>query len=1680
VSQAITSKLSPIERERLLALARSFNVKRQSASLPGIEVAKGRERNGLSFAQQRLWFLAQMEGVSTAYHIPMGLHLRGDLHRGALRKALARIVARHEALRTTFFEIDGEPVQRVGGAKESGLDWQEHLGEHADSEEIESLIREEVNTAFDLERGPLIRARLIQQSDQEHTLLVTMHHIISDGWSTGVLIKELGVLYDAFLREKEDPLPELQIQYADYAAWQRRWIEGDVLREQSEYWRKTLTDVPALLEVPGDHLRPADQDYSGASVEIKLEEEQVNGLKRLSKRHGTTLYMTLLAGWAVLLGRLSGQQDIVIGTPVANRNRIEVEPLIGFFVNTLALRVDLSGAPTVSELLAKVKTRALEAQQHQDIPFEQVVEIVRPVRSLAHHPLFQVMFAWQNAAEGRLDLAGLEVGPLQSIKYSVAKFDMTLSLQEAGGQIVGELEYAKALFEGATIERYLGYLRSLLSAMVADDTQVIDELPLLSEEERRRVLYEWNDTAVEYPAEKCVQELFQEQVAQTPEATAVGQAAWRLSYRQLDTRANQVAFSLRELGVGPEVMVGVCMERTPDLAVALMGIFKSGGVYVPIDPEYPPERIQQIVDESKMRVLITDEMNQPRLTVVLANEEIEPKSIQITELLARGEAKEKIVAGQHIDNLAYVIYTSGSTGKPKGVMIPQRGMVNHLWALISDLNLSAEDAVAQTASICFDISVWQILAILVIGGRVEIISTERVREPEQLLTSLEENEVSVVELVPLMIQGILQISATRLGLAKLRWLLTTGEAATAEMCRNWLAKFPHVRLLNAYGPAECSDDVAYCEIQRADVAGVDTTPIGRPIANMRAYILNDRKEPVPIGVAGELYIGGIGLGRGYLGRPELTAERFIPDRFVSEAGARMYRTGDLGRWRGDGNIEFVGRNDFQVKIRGYRIELGEIEARLAEQAGVGEAVVVAREDTAGDQRLVAYYTTDENGGGLGALELRTALAAKLPAYMVPAAYMRLESFPTNVNGKLDTKALPAPQADAYARAGYEAPQGEIEEKLAAIWAEVLKLEQVGRNDNFFELGGHSLLAVRVVNKIQESGFKLSASDLFIHPTVQTLAAVIRVPQGARVVADQAIWIGNGDKQQPLFMAHCGAGEIFYIPLLAQHITSGTAICALPAKPDTEPQMRTVEGMASRMVKMMRDVQPFGPYRIAGWSFGGLLAYEVANQLIGADQEVEFLGIIHTQYESNSYIPQVATQSQTSSSRSREDLFDALLSEAARDTQTIPPTVNQVPNVNSIAFENLLQDCRELALVPEFLKDRSISEIKHFLNRVLALRLAAARYQAHPIPIPIQLFIGQDDKEVVNSFGGWDSVLPTSLIHVINIPGTHDSMMTSPNIECLGEHVSATLSRIPLDRTVVPETRYSPLVVLKQAPPDAPCLFCVPGAGADVTAFIELALSLDLPWPIYGLQPRGMDGDQVPHSTVRAAVESCLRAITSIPLAGNVHLLGHSFGGWIALEVARELRKQQRNIASLTLLDTNPPDADLDPTREYTPEEIMSQWLSIIQQILNRSLGITVTELMAERPTVQRDLLHRRLVEERLMPRGSRPEDLRGPLRSFAAALRSHYRSPEPYPQCVHLVLVDDSKLDRDHNGARQRQIRDTWRRYAPALTLVRAPGNHVTVLKSPHVTTLSSIVKNIVTREPANSFNDKQPLINMA
>ncbi|CAG0937556.1 partial fengycin family lipopeptide synthetase D, partial [Thermoflexales bacterium] len=1036
----------------------------------------------LSFAQQRLWFLDQLEPGSPLYNIPAAIRLTGTLNVAALAGSLNHVIARHEVLRTTFHTVEGRPVQVIAPRLRFGLPVVDlsTLAGTVQEQAVRQLVGAEAQTPFDLTRGPLVRAKLLRLGTDEYVLLLTLHHIISDGWSIGILIGELTAGYQALATQTTVLLPELPIQYADYAAWQREWLQGDVLDEQLGYWKQQLALAPALLELPTDRPRSAVPTYRGATYSFVLPAPLTLALKELSRQESVTLFMTLLAGFQTLLSRYTGQRDIVVGTPIANRNRLEIEGLIGFFVNTLVLRTDLSGNPTFRAVLQEVREMTLGAYAHQDVPFEMLVEVLQPVRDLSYAPLFQVMFAWQNAPTlSPAAQQDLSVAPLAT-ESGTAKFDLTLSAQERGAEIACTLEYSTDLFDAATIERLAGHWQMLLEGVVVDSARRVVDMPLLSMAERRGILEGLSGAATLPVTPVCLPALFEAQAQRTPEAEAVWCDGVTVSYRELDQRANCLARYLQRQGVGPETLVGVCVERTIELVVGLLGVLKAGGAYVPLDPKYPPERVEYMLRDASATVLLTQE----RLFERLPQTNAQVICLDRDWTLIKQERAEEINCTITPEHLAYVIYTSGSTGRPKGVALTHAGAVTLVeWAQREYREEDLRRVLAAT-SVCFDLSVYELFVPLSCGGCV-ILVEDALRLIDQAIPT----EVTLINTVPSAMRELVRLQALP---GSVRVVNLAGEPLGRRLVEDVYAAGVS-RVYNLYGPTE---DTTYSTYEVV-AQGVQPT-IGRPVANTRAYILDEALEPVPIGVPGDLYLSGAGLARGYLNRPDLTAEKFIPNPFAQERGPRLYRTGDRARWLVDGRMEFLGRRDHQVKVHGYRIELGEIEARLNDYPGVDTSVVVVHEGEGAEKRLAAYVVP-KAGVRLIADELQASLRGRLPEYMVPAALVFLAQMPLTPNGKVDRRALPMPEGERPEHVGtYVAPRNPIEELVAGVMATILSLERVGVHDNFFELGGHSLLATQVISRLwQAFNIELPLRTLFEEPTVAGLARQVETARLAQ-------------------------------------------------------------------------------------------------------------------------------------------------------------------------------------------------------------------------------------------------------------------------------------------------------------------------------------------------------------------------------------------------------------------------------------------------------------------------------------------------------------------------------------------------------------------------------------------------------
>ena len=1150
-----------------------------------------------TFTQQRLWFLDQLRPGDVSYLIPWALRITGTLDPAAFERSLNEVVRRHEVLRTTFSLIDGELAQIVADPVAVPLPSTDLSGYPDPEAEARRLATQEAQMPLDLAKGPLVRGRLLRLGAQDHVLLLTLHHIIFDGWSRSIFIRELASLYEAFGAGLPSPLPEPQLQYADYAVWQRRFMEGKKFAKQLEYWKQQLANAPAALELPTDRPRPMVQTFRGTAKAIAFPPALSERLREFSRARRASVFMTLLAGFQALLARHSGQDDIVAGTLVANRNRSEWEGLIGFFANTLALRLDLSGDPTFDDLVVQARNRALDAYSHQDVPFERIVQEISPERSLSHNPIFQVLFSLQNQSGMTFRLAGLEVKDFGSAG-NTSKFELSVFLNETPTEIAGRVEYNTDLFDPATIERMMAHYGVLLEAGLANPGLRLSELPLLGEGERQQILVDWNATAAAYPRELCLHQVFEQQAERTPDAVACIFGGARLSYRELNQKANRIAHYLQRRGVEPDSLVGLCVERSPEMIAALLGILKAGAAYVPVDPGYPADRKSFILEDAGAPILLTQK------SLVEDLPRFGGETIYLTEdwaAIAEQPAVNPVSAATP-ENLAYVLYTSGSTGKPKGVQITHRNLVNFVFSMRNEPGIDASDTLLAVTTLSFDIAGLEIYLPLVTGARLVLATREQALDGNSMLALMERWSVTVLQATPVTWRILLESGWT--GTPNLK-ALCGGEALPAELAAQIA---PRCReLWNMYGPTETTIWSSVYRVKRTEQGVV---PIGRPIANTTMYVLDTKGNPTPMGVPGELYIGGDGVGRGYFKRPELTQEKFIADPFVP--GGRLYRTGDVVKYLPGGDILYQRRADYQVKVRGYRIELGEIESVLSQHPAVQSYVVVVREDTPGDQRLVGYFVA-KAGHDPSAAEMKDFLRQSLPEYMVPGAFMKLDAMPLTPNGKINRNALPKPEYAAAARESMVAPRDPAEAAVLEVWERVLNLRPIGVTDNFFEIGGHSLLAVTLLAEIRKAtGKEIPLPALFQDATVEFLAKFVRGESATHENEILAEVQAGGSRPTLFAVVEPGTNLLGYRALSKYMGPDQPAYTLrrggekLTSRPYTNEEY---DALALEYMAAMRQKQPHGPYYIVGMCEGAIIAFSLARQVEAAGEKVAFLAIM---------------------------------------------------------------------------------------------------------------------------------------------------------------------------------------------------------------------------------------------------------------------------------------------------------------------------------------------------------------------------------------------------------------------------------------------------------------------------------------
>jgi len=1380
---ALTQKqrnLLTFHKTELVTLLRSSNMSASDIDLPLVRVEKQLDLP-VSFGQQSMLFLDQLDRESPFYNVSFSMRIIGSLSVTALEQSINEIIRRHEAIRTTFLMVEGVPMQAIAPKLTITLpivDLQGLL-----ETEVQLLITKSVRQLFNLEKGPLLRVTLLRLEPESHLLILTMHHIIMDGWSMGIFLKELESLYQAFTTGEPSPLPELTIQYADFAVWQRQWLTGEVLEKQLNYWKQQLAGAPPLLELPTDYPRPSVQTFCGATREFQLDLHLTKQLVTLSQKSDVTLFMTLLAAFAILLHRYSSVDDICIGSPFANRNRPEVEPLIGLFVNSLVLRTQIAENPSFSEFLLHVRSVVLDAHAHQDVPFEQVVEALQPERSTSYNPLFQVIFDIRNVSTDTVELPGIKLTP-RRLERGTSQFDLSLSIGETQKGLIGSWEYNSDLFKPDTIARMTGHFQTLLEAIIANPDQRVKELPFLTESERCQLLVEWNNTTKEYPFDKCIHELFEEQVERSPDAIAVILEGEQLTYRELNQRANRIAHHLRALGVGPEVLVGICVERSPLMVVGLLGILKAGGAYVPIDPAYPADRLAYMLSDSQVKMLLTQQkladtlpQNQAKLICLDSDWQVEATISQ-----------ENPVTGVKPNNLAYVIYTSGSTGQPKGVMICHQSVVNYIAAKKVAYSMNSSDRILQFSSISVDYAVFEIYSCLTCGGTLVLRTDEMLSSVATFLQKCREWQLTVLG-PPTFYWHLLttELETTQESLPEsVRLVCVGGEQMLPEKLRRWQKYINDSKhhqtgkpplLINEYGPTEATVDATICNLSELVLEDTRSiVPIGRPINNVQTYILDRYLQSVPIGVPGELYIGGIGLAKGYLNRPELTSEKFIPNPFTSLPGERLYKTGDKARYLPNGNIEFLGRIDNQVKIRSFRIELGEIESVLTAHPQITEAVVIVHENSSGHKRLVAYVVAHSKSEIKN--QLRDFLKQKLPGYMVPSVFVILDALPLTPAGKVDRRALMASDMEPPDSTGFVPPRDTVEQQLQKIWSEVLQLPTVGVGDNFFELGGHSLLAVRLMATIEQHfGKNLPLATLFSSSTIEQLACLIRSSTDS-LPWSPLVAIQSGGDKRPFFCVPGVGGNVIYLYELARHLGLNQPFYGLQAlglDGESEPFNR-VEDIAAYYIKAIQTVQQKGPYLLGGHSFGGVVAFEMATQFLQQGHEVALLAII------DAVAPIVGNKSVSVDEDDAvclTDLASFIEYMFSKNLEVSKETLASLTAVEQLHY--LKEQLIQVNLLPP---DTGITSVRGQVQVYKANNQAHRVYLPYQVQLPrIALFRARevdvkegDTEELTQMLKepalGWNEFSSAVSIHVV--PGNHMTMMAHPHVQALATQLRAYL------------------------------------------------------------------------------------------------------------------------------------------------------------------------------------------------------------------------------------------------------------------------------------------------------------------
>ncbi|SIO96604.1 non-ribosomal peptide synthetase [Vibrio spartinae] len=1571
--------------------------------------------------------------------------------------ALQHVVQRHDILRTAVV-WDGVdiPVQVVWREAPVVLHTlqatQLHSADSGDEKHSERVADrlchhfDPAHTRMDIQRAPMIEAyKVADPAEGRWLLCFLLHHLCNDHTTLELLIEEV----QAYITGREASLPR-PLPFRNFVAQTTLNANQD---EHLHYFRELLGDIDEPCDPFG--LQASGDDAHVEATHVAIADDVAQKIRELSRHFSISPAALFHLAWGVVVQRATGQDDVVFGTVLFGRmaGGEGADRVLGMFLNTLPLRLSFADV-SVESVLIQTQQRLAELLEHEHTS----LALAQQCSGLSNHtPLFSSLLNYRyQGGSAQTDSADQEVLGSLEIAAENTNYPLTVAVNDiVTGGFSLDIHVNPHLSGERLGAMFITALTGLVSTLSAQPSAPVNQLTIVADCERDLVLNQFNQTQTAFPDQSCLHTLIEAQVARTPEATAVVFADQSLSYAELNAQANQLAHWLIEQGVRPDSRVAVCLERSCELVVSLLAILKAGGAYVPLDPGYPSERLTYMLSDSAPVALLTSGHLVECLGAIPATTRLVDLTSPVQPWVDSPQTNP-VVAALTNRHLAYIIYTSGSTGLPKGVMNEHRGVVNRLHWMQHDYGFGPDDVVLQKTPFSFDVSVWEFFCPLWSGATLLMAKPEGHKDPDYLISLMTTQGVTIVHFVPPMLQSFLEVVRPD-DCPSLRLVFCSGEALPAEAIRKSYARLPQIELHNLYGPTEAAVDVTAWHCPR-QLAG-DRVSIGRPVANTQMYVLDSDGHPVPVGVEGELYIGGVQVARGYLNRDELTAERFVANPYASDESAHpvMYRTGDVGCWLADGTIEYRGRNDDQVKIRGFRIELGEISSALQSCAGVQDGVVVARsfggrtenqstenqsaENQSAEKQLVGYYTAVDTHAVPDVATLKAELTARLPAHMVPAVYVVIDTMPLTPNGKVNRKALPEPDISAMVRHEYQAPVGDAETQLAEIWSALLGVEQVGRADNFFELGGHSLLAVRMVSEAQRQGMTLDLARLMTTPVLHELAATFGQTQDAAtqitasaVQHDQVIPFRTTGKQLPLFIVPEFSGELLYGPALTANIDSDVPVYGLSAPDRMQTSLKTYQRMAERYVSMIRQTQPQGPYRLFGWSSGGVLAYEVAAQLLGQDQQIEFVGML------DSWVPGIIEQPVQTDDEMIMALSHNIVEYLAGQMRGTPVELPKQDHWQDYYHIG----CRE-GYLPQ-------AWTETYFHQMLIHQKDFLRAAYQPLPLPVHLdLIATQQSLAIDPLLGWSHILPSENIYCVTVPGTHYELMSAPYISDVGATISQVIARRTDFYRHNPNPAYqvadeTPVMKLQNGKPGKPLAVCIPGAGDNVFSFVDFVQTMPSDWTVLAIQPRGLWGGGIPHSSVEAAASFYLDALRDQLGAHELHIVGHSFGGWIALSLVTQMEAQGISVKSLTIADSRVPMGTYH--QEYSDLQALTRLIELFE-MRGCSLGLTPTDLAPLSYHARLALTLSRLIDSGLLPKSTRNSDFEAIYRAFATHIRIWF-TPDVLPKTpTTLVMAQGSSPERFVG----------WKTLMPEISVLQSLGNHMTLLKQPDVRLLTDTIQ---------------------